>query len=84
MSSLTFVEQINRDRTTVNLLDMVITTIERGALNSQDPKPYFYEYEEKDFEVFMEGLSDKARQQATEEVRQILALMERLNKRRTY
>jgi hypothetical protein len=40
------------------------------------------EYDETHFNSLVLGLSDEARRQVTEEVRQVLLLLEKLNKKR--
>ena len=75
MSNLTYSNQAYRDFIVVAILRDVIKAVQNrdGEMDALD---------ETHFNSLVLGLSDEARRQVTEEVRQVLRLLEKLNKKR--
>ena len=75
MSNLTYDQHADRDRIVLSTLCTIVR-----AVQYDDAK--MDEYDEAHFNGLVLGLSDEARRQVTEEVRQVLLLLEKLNKKR--
>ena len=75
MSNLSYESQAHRDFIVVAILRDVIKAVQcrDGEMDALD---------ETHFNSLVLGLSDEARRQVTEEVRQVLRLLEKLNKKR--
>lgn len=75
MSNLTYDQHADRDQ-------IVLNTLQRIARAVRYDKGKLHVYDEYTFNLFVAHLSDEARRQVTEEVRQVLRLLEKLNKKR--
>ena len=75
MSNLTYDQHCVRDQIVVNTLRDIVSAVRhmRGEMDS---------FDERNFNIRIAPLSDEARRQVTEEVRQVLRLLEKLNKKR--
>jgi hypothetical protein len=75
MSKLTYDQHCERDRFVVNTLQDIVGSAEynNGEMTVWD---------EARFNGGIKHLSDEARRQVTEEVRQVLLLLEKMNKKR--
>ena len=75
MSNLTYNNQAYRDFIVVSILRDIVKAVQNrdGEMDALD---------EAHFNSLVLGLSDEARRQVTEEVRQVLRLLEKLNKKR--
>ena len=75
MSNLTYDQHADRDNIVVSILQDIVYAVQNreGEMNA---------YDEHNFNLRIAHLSDEARRQVTEEVRQVLRLLERLNKKR--
>jgi hypothetical protein len=75
MSNLTYDQHCARDRLVVSIVRDIVDSVEynNGELNWID---------KANFDGRIAHLSDEARRQVTEEVRQVLLLLEKLNKKR--
>ena len=75
MSNLTYVEHCKRDELVLSTLQDIVAGVRfyGGEMNN---------FDEYNFNIRIAHLSDEARRQVTEEVRQVLLLLEKLNKKR--
>jgi len=75
MSNLTYGDHARRDFIVVSILRDILQAVRLrdGEMDAMD---------EAHFNSLVLGLSDEARRQVTEEVRQVLRLLEKLNKKR--
>jgi hypothetical protein len=75
MSNLTYDQHCDRDKTVLSTLHDIVwaVTYNKGKMDISD---------EASFNFRVSHLSDEARRQVTEEVRQVLLLLEKLNKKR--
>jgi hypothetical protein len=75
MSNLTYDQHCERDQ-------VVLGTLQNIARAVKYDKAKMDVYDEAAFNFRVSHLSDEARRQVTEEVRQVLLLLEKLNKKR--
>ena len=75
MSNLTYKQHCERDQVVLDILQDIMraVTFREGETDWVD---------EHNFNIRVRELSDEARRQVTEEVRQVLLLLEKLNKKR--
>jgi hypothetical protein len=75
MSNLTYDDHCDRDQIVLSTLSTIVRAVRYD-------KAKMDEYDKADFNIRIQHLSDEARRQVTEEVRQVLLLLEKLNKKR--
>jgi hypothetical protein len=75
MSNMTYDQHCERDQTVLGTLQNIVRAV-------KDDKGKMDTYDAGTFHFRVSHLSDEARRQVTEEVRQVLLLLEKLNKKR--
>ena len=75
MSNLTYDQHCERDNIVLSTLQTIVRAVRYDNAKLD-------EYDESHFNFLVAHLSDEARRQVTEEVRQVLRLLEKLNKKR--